>query len=63
VGYEQADLLEVRIPVEEELDAFARGQFSLFVLASDALGAAPLKQFVLKGFEFLHKFEEMRAVG
>jgi hypothetical protein len=63
VGYQEADLLEVGVLVEEEFDSLTRGQFPLFVLARDALRPSTLKQFVFKRLEFLHELEEMRAVG
>src|SRR5262249_46325263 len=48
VGDQQADLLKVRILIEQKLNSFARGEFVLSVLASDTLRPTAQPETIFK---------------
>jgi len=62
VGHEQADLLKVRVLIEQEANSFASGQLAFFMFSCDALRAAAFAQSLFEGFDFSDKIFKVLAV-
>jgi len=61
-GDEQANFLKSRARIDQAFDAFARGQFTLAVLAFDLVRAAAILQTALQFAEVLNESLQMSAV-